>query len=44
MNDKQEWEDECSIQERAEVQDTAGKIIDGAVERSFADWEEPQSC
>lgn len=42
MNDKQEWEDECSIQERAEVQEATGKLIDGAVERSLADWEEPQ--
>ena len=42
MNDNQEWEDECSIQERAEVQDTAGKIINGTVEGTLADWEEPQ--
>lgn len=42
MNDKQEWEDESSIQERAEVQDVAGKLIDGAVEGSLSDWAEPQ--
>ena len=44
MNDKQEWEDEYSIQERSETQGqgAAGKIINGAVEGSLADWEEPQ--
>lgn len=42
MNDKQEWEDECSIQERAEAQDAAGKLIDGAVEGSLSEWAEPQ--
>lgn len=42
MNDKQEWEEEYSIQERAEAQGAAGKIIDGAVERSLTDWKEPQ--
>lgn len=42
MNDKQEWEDEYNIQERAEAQGAAGKIINGAVEGSLFDWAEPQ--
>lgn len=44
MNDKQEWEDECSAQrhDHDEDQGTAGKLIDGAQRGSLADWEEPQ--
>jgi hypothetical protein len=42
MNDKQEWEDGYSAQEHDEAQDTTGKLIDGAVEASLSDWEEPQ--
>ena len=42
MNDKQEREDGHNVQERDEAQGVAGKLIDGAVEGSLADWEEPQ--
>lgn len=42
MNDKQEWEDEYSVQERDEDQGAAGKLINGSGEGSISDWEEPQ--
>ena len=42
MNNKQEWEDGYSVQERSEAQGAAEKLIDGAVEGSLSDWAEPQ--
>lgn len=44
MNDKQEWEDECSAQrhDHDEDQGATGKFIDVAAEGSIADWAEPQ--